>query len=170
MDDCRGRPRLCSLAVPRVLSLALVLAACEADTLAFDLVMEAPGCDASSFEQVSYIEIAVYGEHDGAECVLATRCLWRVDQDAPLENVDDFADAMRAAPDPLVDGLRAGAQHIEVNGRDSDCYLDSDPNGPLPPHPMCGGNDFAAVEDGEVPIALGCDVDLCPRKEVPLCP
>jgi hypothetical protein len=156
--------------VQRVLSLALLLAACEADTLAFDLVMTAPGCAASSFEQVSYIEIAVYGEHDGERCVLDQRCLWDVDELAPLEDVDDFADAMRAANEPLVSGLREGAQHIEVNGRDSDCYLNASPSGPLPDHPMCGGNDFDEVDDGELPVVLTCAADRCPRKEVPLCP
>src|SRR5262249_1424855 len=103
-----ARPRM-----HRGLALALALAACEAgDTLAIDLELEAPQCEASSFEQVSFIEIAVYGEHDGQLCVLAEHCLWQVDAHGLLENVDDFVAAMKDGHQPLVSGLLEGAQHI----------------------------------------------------------
>lgn len=153
----------------RGLPLALLLG-CAADTLEIDLAIEAPQCDASSFEQVSFIEIAVYGEHDGELCVLDQHCLWQVDAHGLLEDVDDFVAAMRAGHQPLVSGLLDGAQHIEVNGRDSDCTVNTIAGGTPPPHPMCGGNDFAEVDEGVLPIVLTCDTERCPRKDVKLCP
>ena len=152
----------------RGLPLVLVLAACAAETLEIDLLIEAPDCAPSSFEQVSNIEIAVFGEHDGQPCLLDQRCLWQVDLEyGTLEGVDDFESAMRAANPPLVSGLLAGAQHVKVNGRESDCYANDET---LPSHPMCGGNDFAEVEDGSLPIVLTCDPEPCRREDVELCP
>jgi hypothetical protein len=153
--------------MPRGLTLALVLAACDADTLDIDLEITANDCEASDFAEVAVIEIAVYGEHAGTFCALARRCVYARDFHGPLADVDDFNAALREAEQPLVDGLVEGAEHIRVNGRALDCW-DLEPN--LPNHPMCGNNEFAEARDGALPIAMTCDESRCPREQYEQCP
>jgi hypothetical protein len=149
--------------------LGFALCACVADTLEIALEIEADGCAASSFEQVSVISIEVYGNHDGKLCALARRCLFAVDVPEPLHGPDDLAATLRGANQPLVEGELDGAEYIHVVGRTQSCWDLPDPEGGVvPDHPLCGANDFHEVEGGAVPIVLQCEA--CPAEEIELCP
>src|SRR5262245_45385879 len=75
----RATLAMLSATMPRGLTLALVLAACDADTLDIDLEITANDCEASDFAEIAVIEIAVYGEHAGTFCALARRCVYARD-------------------------------------------------------------------------------------------
>lgn len=148
--------------------LALVACvACEASALEVHLELRGE-CDAAALAEVEVVTVEIYG-NDATQnlCTLGRECIF---VDAAPTSVDDLADVLSDANQPLVDAELAGAQYIHVVGRGS-CFDLPDPvTDLLPVPPACGANNIDEADGDTLALTMQCDpADPCPAQEIPLC-
>jgi len=143
----------------------LACIACEASALEVHLELRGD-CDATALADVRVVTVEVYG-NDATQnlCTLGRECVFA---DEPPASVDELADLLRDASQPLVDAELQGAQYVHVVGRGS-CFDLADPiTGLVPVPPACGANNLAEVDGDTLVVPMQCD-DPCPAQEIPLC-
>jgi len=154
-------------AVRRLHLVWLACIACEGSALEVHLDLRGE-CDAAALAGVEVVTVEIYG-NDATQnlCTLGRECVFI---DVAPTSVEELADVLSAANQPLVDAELAGAQYIHVVGRGS-CFDLPDPvTDLLPVPPACGANNIDEIDGDTLALTMQCDAaDPCPAQEIPLC-
>lgn len=166
-DGRSSSPLRSSARVRLPLLVLFATTACEASALEVHLELQGE-CDATALATVEVVTVEIYG-NDATQnlCTLGRECIF---VDTPPTSVDDVADVLSDASQPLVDADLEGAQYIHVVARGS-CFELPDPvTGLLPVPPACGANNIDEVDGDTLALTMQCDAaDPCPAQEIPLC-